>query len=181
MVFRLSLSSWKIAEIHSMTWLTCSMRDYQSRVQFSCMDWQHCFLKGTAALPGLKIRGTLVERFLAQNSQRLVTMFCSSDWGCCWHVLPSGFPFLFALFDFSDTTSNAHVSTPLQALQSNVRSGSFICFDLPLFAVFDDQHILTSIGVVGDFDMIKTAITMIGSWLCCVCCRVGRILNLWHT
>ena len=41
------------------------------------------FLDGTAALPHSKIRGTSMERLLALNLQRLVTMFCSSDWGCC--------------------------------------------------------------------------------------------------
>ncbi len=81
---------------------------------------------------------------------------------------------LFALFDFSNTASDAHVSTPSRALRSIVQSGSCICFDLPLFAVFDDQDILISIGLVDDYDMIETAITMICSWLLCVGCRVGR-------
>ncbi len=96
MMFHLSLSFWKIGtKIHLMTWLTCLTRDHWSGVQFTGMDWQCCFLKDTPSLPRSKIRGTSMERFLAQNSQRSVTMFCLLDWGCCWRVLPSGFPFLF--------------------------------------------------------------------------------------
>ena len=117
MVFLLSLSFWKIGtEIHLMTWLTCLTQEYQSGVQFFRMDWRRCFL--TAALLRSKIRGTLMERFSAQNSQSSVTMFCSSDWGCCWRVLPSGFPFFVCAVWFLQhrirrTCLNSVASTPI--------------------------------------------------------------------
>ena len=89
---------------------------------------------------------------------------------------------LFGLFDFSDTASDAHVSTPTRALWSIVRSGSCICIDLPLFAVFDDRAILISIKLVDDFDMIDTTITMICSWFRCDGCRPDfHIQGFSHT
>ncbi len=101
-----------------MIWLTSSTRDYQSGVQFSGMDWWCCFLDGTAALPRLMIRGTLMERFLARKSQRLVTMFCSLDWGCCRRVLPSGCLFFGCAIQFlwhriRRTCLNSDASTPI--------------------------------------------------------------------
>ena len=117
MAFCSSLSFWKIGtKIHLMKWLTCSTQDYWSWAQFSSIDWRRCFLDSTAALPHSKIRGTLMERFLAQKSQRSVTMFYSSDWGCCWRVYLQGFFFCAVRFlqhRIRRTCLNSTASTPI--------------------------------------------------------------------